>query len=233
MELKEYLLADCTLYRTPPVDFSKVNSQIEKILVESWRKGGSIDGAIDKLLSSQSINSEIAEQLEKSMTFQRKIYLDSIQEKQDLEKEKYREESKERIANINERYNRDISNTKTLIDETSAEYTKTRDDYSAAQSSLNATRARIKKRLAKVGGEERLSDLLEINAALMGDKSYGAAKDKVMHTVKVATSDKEIDPLNGNTIDDIVVDAEVKKPKHRGAIGRFFRRIFGGSDDYD
>jgi len=232
MELKDYLLADCTLYRTPTLDFSAINSQIEKLILDSWNNGGSIDNVINNLVENYEITTQMSEQLGNSMTFQRKAYLESIRQKQNLENEKYNQENTQKLREVTTRYDTDISKTKKLLDATSEEYSKNREEYSAAQSRINAARERIKNNLAQVGGREKLSNLMAINATLMGDDSYKSVNEKVLRSVKVATSDKVIDPLNGKTIDRIVLESESTKHESKGFFGRVFKKIFGGKS-YD
>ena len=80
MNTDDYRLADCTLFRQPPVDVSKISEALEIILVQEWQRGNSVHGAVERALEDDKIVDALTEQIAPNLDFQRETALQEVDE---------------------------------------------------------------------------------------------------------------------------------------------------------
>ncbi|MBI3334157.1 hypothetical protein HYZ97_01610, partial [Candidatus Pacearchaeota archaeon] len=77
-EIQDYRHADCNLFRTPPLDFSKLDSTLIDTLVSSWKNGYTADNALQKVVEDTSLVRELTKQVAEQLTFQRRTELEQL-----------------------------------------------------------------------------------------------------------------------------------------------------------
>ena len=175
MQIEDFRLADCRLFRLPRVDFSRVQHVIENAVVNTWTKNGTAGAALDSLLSNEEIYNALAAQLRVSLGFQREQSLQNLEARKESRVEELTTERNQQISRLQRHYERRRSEAKGELDRAN----KVRQDR---QRAIRAERERIAKlssdvqqRLGTIGGSQGFQ-LLE-NMQLPGLESRADGRD--------------------------------------------------------
>ncbi len=175
MRLDDYRLADCTLFRLPPVDASTVDDAVQKAIFEAWQRGMSAQNAIDSVLSDKKIVGALAEQVAPNLEFQQQNAFDEIYRKLDEKRAEYEKWKDEQLQRMNNGIGAEVEKKQEEWQKANAAFLEKYKGYNAAQAQLEMLRTRVRERLEKIGGAEKYAKLLEINQAVMSDSPYQPA----------------------------------------------------------
>ena len=165
-EVKEYKKANCSLFRTPPVDFSPIKGQLEQALVQAWKSGVNAQAAVAQVLSDKSILDPLKEQIAQYMDFQKSAGMAKAEKEKLAEQARLEKEKQKKLGEIAGTLGKQAYDKKAEADATAAEGQKAQKSYDAAQSALDDMRARIMANLKELGGIEGYETLLQINEHL-------------------------------------------------------------------
>ncbi|HLC53224.1 MAG TPA: hypothetical protein VJK03_01655 [Candidatus Nanoarchaeia archaeon] len=195
----DYRHADCTLFRVPPLDISKLQLTLQKNIIDAWRSGQGAQGAISTITGDKVIIAQLRDQIEKELEFQRATKqkrIDNIAEGKKAEtQEKYGAAYSEAEAH----YNEQIQQTLTQQEEAEQAVRDQRLSWSASQSRVEDMRKRVEERIKALGGRNNLERLLEINAAVNAplEEKKGKEKSPIGYSTanKEAEKPEEIQPI--------------------------------------
>ena len=234
MRLSDYRLADCALFRIPPIDFSNIDEVIKRAMVDAWKNGSSATNAVDAILNDYSIIEQLSEQIAENLEFQKDAALDKLdyQQKKAIAAEEF--EKEQVLFEIEQTLGKEVADKERAKRDADSKVDSSNKAYTAAQARLNEMRARIEEKLQAVGGREAYEKLMRINDALQDgysgpEKKKAKRKKRVSHldvssmdpayadqsfayygssniqrALDLATVKGEIDPLEGETLDTLV-----------------------------
>ncbi|MBI2580849.1 hypothetical protein HYV85_03495 [Candidatus Woesearchaeota archaeon] len=179
VDVKRYERADCTLFRTPPVDVSSVGSIIEKALVRAWEQGESADYALDYLLREGSITDKLAQQIAQSLQFQRQRALETVDEEKARAIGQYAAEREQLLQSIEEALGTSIRQRQEGLQRTMGEARQQTAAYSATQLQLNELRTRVKSQISELGGVQGYNVLSRIREELIQDQDQGQEEGQI------------------------------------------------------
>jgi len=221
MKIDDYEKADCSLFRTPPMDFSEVGDTIEQSLVNAWRRGYSANSAINSVLEDQDLVDKLASQVSENLGFQRAMQKKRLDEQKEAQLRSHEQAYRERVERIGSTLGKDTEGKKAVYDEENEEFMQHYQIYNAAAARLAELRARVKEDLDYLGGEEGVATLLTIRNEMDPEKSKGdleakaEGKEKRKRSERKERSDEEITDLH-----------ELHKPKVKpGYASRIFSTI--------
>ncbi len=172
MGIEKYRLADCTLFRLPPLDLSDVTDAIEKSLVDAWENGISVGHALDSMLDDNKVVDNLTEQLKASLEFQKENSKRNAHEAAEKRIDEYDSEKEGELKEIEDEYSETKMARRKAAEERRKKREARRAKYKATQKRLEEMRKRIKGKLKKVGGEEGLDALLAIEESLESSLDY-------------------------------------------------------------
>lgn len=178
MKLDDYQRADCTLFRQPPVDVSKVTDAIEVILVEAWRKGVNAQNAVDSVVGDNKILTTLAAQIAPNLEFQQTAALEQTAVKAQAAIASYEESKQEKLAEIAQTIGVEKAEKEKEFLAAKEYAEKQYQGYSKAQAELDALRQRAQEKLKEIGGDEGFEKLLKINEVVVGDQAPQQAEEK-------------------------------------------------------
>ncbi len=56
MGTEKYEHANCNLFRSPPVDTSRINKTLDKLLIEAWQSGCSAVALVKQILNDKKVS---------------------------------------------------------------------------------------------------------------------------------------------------------------------------------
>ncbi len=206
MEINDYKKADCRLFRTPPIDISKYQLDIERTIVELWREGRGAEYAA-KLITGGKVVNDIAGQISENLDFQRRAQTEIIEQEHSQSIQAYEEQHRREVAQIEERLGAETEERRKKLLEAQAQYQQTNQHYSSAAARLEEMRARVKGKIGALGGTDGIDMLHEIEKQLASpieahvkktDTEYKEPKVKKNETTEEKPSLKVLEekPLN-------------------------------------
>ncbi len=180
MKIEDYRLADCALFRLPPVDVSKVQDAIEDALLNAWRRGYDADSAINTVLNDEGVIGELEKQIAANLEFQRGKAMDYAGKRTQSEISIYEKFKQRGLDHILKKYSGEISEKEQEKETLYKRLTERHGSYSAAQAHLEKVRAIVQAKLKQIGGKEGFEALLEIKKALgyPSEKAYSPKEKK-------------------------------------------------------
>ncbi|HLP79600.1 MAG TPA: hypothetical protein VK158_03125 [Acidobacteriota bacterium] len=166
MSLDEFRLAQCELFRTPPVDLKRLEAALNEAMFSAWKRGADAQRTVDSILSSESIVSQISQQIAKSHGYQQMKALDALSAEEAEKKRVLQEKREAEILAIKNQYTAKLQEQKAQLDATLNAYDKSTQEYLCAQGQLDESRAKVAAQLKEIGGEEGLAKILELDAML-------------------------------------------------------------------
>jgi hypothetical protein len=166
MKIDDYKKANCSWFRIPPVNFSSLEKDIEKTIMDAWRSGYDPNSAINYVINDQKIINKITGQISQSLEFQRKIGISQVKEEKEKNTEIHKKNYQERIREIREKIGEKVVLKKEKLQEEQERYTQQNLSYSASSASLEEMKYRIKDKLESLGGEKGIEALLKIEEQL-------------------------------------------------------------------
>jgi hypothetical protein len=171
MKLSDFRGADCDLFRIPPIDFSYIESALEKTLVRAWQNGSKPSDVIDTLSKDQGVVQAISSQVSASLNFQRDIQLQDLERRTQKQIEVHEAVKGQEFGKIEQNANALLQKERVIRGAYQQEAETRRGAYNATQASLEQMRGRIRESVDKVGGEKNLGYLLSLNDELLGTQS--------------------------------------------------------------
>jgi len=166
MKVEDYRLADCALFRLPPVDVSEVKDAIEDALLNAWRRGYNVDSAIDSVLNDDGVIGKLEKQIAANLEFQREKAMEYAGKRSQSEMDIYEKFKARGLDHILRKYSGEISEREQEKETLYERLTERHGAYSAAQAHLEKVRAIVRAKLKQIGGKEGFEALLEIKKAL-------------------------------------------------------------------
>jgi len=176
MNLEDFRLADCSLFRTPPIDVTAVQRALENALVDAWKQGYSADQALSNVLDNQQIIGSLAEKVSGSLEFQRETALQGAKASEEQVLARYETERQARLQEVATLM--ETERKKQTYEKTSETLVRTNSSYSASQQKLEEMRARVRERLKEVGGVSGFQTLEKIKAAVSSTAAGYKLNDK-------------------------------------------------------
>ncbi|GEM_PF-6655923 len=169
MDLSYYRFADCGLFRTPPVDFSSVKEEIERMLVTAWQSGKPAGTAIEEIAGNEQIVGKLSGQIEQSLLYQRSHAVDSLGREGEEQKKGYEAVRDMRFAGIEQTLGAAAAEKERELAKAAEAYGQTQGSYNAAQARLEELRAKVREQLKSIGGRQGYNALSSINRGMAGD----------------------------------------------------------------
>src|SRR3989338_2062679 len=163
MKVEDYKLADCTLFRRPPIDFSEFNKAIETALVRAWESGNSASRTVNSMVNDSALVDSLKTQIEKNLSFQRQHALDGAAQQSAEMREQYEQQQLQEMESLSSTYGTVTAEQQKAYEEARKKAEESHKGYSAAQQQLNETRNRIKAKLESFGGRKGFEALMQIN----------------------------------------------------------------------
>ncbi len=247
MRLDDYRLADCSRFRVPPVDLSAITARLEECIVAAWQRGYDASGAINAVLSDESIVKGLAADLSDNLRFQRGVSLLEAERTKAETVAEYEADLNGQIQTIDSTLGAEAAAREEQTRQRQAEEERRRQSYNATQAQLERMRARVRERLAQVGGQKKLETLLTINDQLIqaqpatppaytpSEAAYTPPAEtaaaqappapepaKIERAIAIALTEETIDPLNNP---EQTPDTLPPLPPRPGMIRRMWRFI--------
>jgi hypothetical protein len=162
MKIEDYRKADCSLFRIPPVNFSQLEQDVEKIIVNAWKAGYDPNSAITSVVNDKSLLRKIADQISQSLSFQRKVGLGEVETEATERVEEHEAAYQEKVQAVEKRLGPEEAARRTKFEEEQQNYRQQSSVYSASSASLEEMKYRIRDQLTELGGEEGIEALLSI-----------------------------------------------------------------------
>lgn len=183
--IEDYAHAKCSLFRTPPIDFTGIESKLKGVIVEQWQKGYSASNAVDGLLNDTGIAGELTRQVAESLAFQRRVTLEGLKDESKKTTKNIKNEQKEAVNEVDEQYRLEIEQAEKQTEALQEEQERKRNEHSMTENSVNEMRDRVQRSLGNIGGERNLATLFQINQELLGERKPEVGKTpKVYERVK-------------------------------------------------
>ncbi len=171
--IQKYKLADCTLFRTPPVDYSKIESTVEKALMEAWNRGYNAQHAVAAISSSEELLRQITGQIADSLRFQRQQAIEKVEAGAQAAVQNYGQQKSGQIAMIESRLGPIIRQRSDALNQKSSDLGEKRRRYDAVQSSIMRIRDSVNSKLGRIGGEQAYSTLGAIRKTVTAQRYAG------------------------------------------------------------
>jgi len=176
MKLDDYEKADCTLFRLPPIDTSKIEELLTAQLVQAWQQGQNATQALQAVLNNEQAINAVVDELQTHLSFQQATATSNLESQVTQNTQAYEQEKAQQIAQI----------SSTLIEEKTAkeqQHQRTLQEaqaknkiYTAEQQRLDEMRARVEARLEKFGGRKNLDALMQIHTAVQTNTTLHSPK---------------------------------------------------------
>ncbi len=189
MNIQEFRLANCKLYRTPPLRTDEVEDLIGDVLLQAWKNGTSARGAISQIVKDQGIVNKLGGQISKNMDFQRQAGLRKVEAQTNMRRSMYADAQKQRLAQIESTYGHKADETETELQQVQGTYQEKQRVYNAAQAKLDELRSSVQSNLDDLGGDEGIQTLLDINQTIVGDQSKKKTRAKGSYVPKKKSGD--------------------------------------------
>ena len=238
MGTKEYVGANCTLFRTPPVDVSIVGSDIENMIVDAWKSGRSASDTLLTLLDNKEVLSELSSQVSSSLLFQRRTELDEIKDEVDTRKQKYQQNYETKIKEIDQTVGIDTQEKQKLLILAQQELKRKEQEYDASLAGLDDMRQRVREKLKNIGGEKGFEDLLRIHDYISGPVDSGVSDisrepiysrtysdENLKKALDIVKGKDDVDPLKRRSLEHRLDDSVTRKKS--GGVYGFFRNLWG------
>lgn len=172
MKLEDFRLADCTLFRTPPLDTSIVSETIDEILLNAWQKGTSAQDAFNKVLSNKEVSKALKEKIASHLEYQRQVALSTLQEKKQEMRAQSTQEYEQQRAEVESQYGEKVAMSAEQLAAAERAKRAKEHEYTAASYQLSQLRNRVASQLEKMGGAQGLERLISLNKKLLGQASF-------------------------------------------------------------
>lgn len=243
MKIKDYRLADCTLFRLPPMDFSAVDKSIENALIEAWKNDNSASNTVDNIVNSSQIVEKLMNQIMQNLEFQKKAELSGADVNHKNAVESYVQQKEVTLRKIEETLGIEVSEKEKEMRKHEDELEGHHVNYSASQKRLDELRYRVEEKLKSMGGRERFEKLMQINSELTDNlKVYNPKKSRkkrkynrkttgqgssysLDRALDLATFEGDIDPLNGESLEDLIAKQKIQKRREKRLVYRVYNRI--------
>lgn len=190
MKINDYKHANCALFRLPPIDFSKINEVIENAIVDSWKNGESAQNVLNQMLNNSSVVKTLSNQIADNMNFQRETTLRQAKEDERIKLEQTETERQAQLQKINATVVVEASEKGKIVDSLRTQLNEQNIAYSATEAKLNELRKKVKDSLYKLGGEEKIDQLLTINELVV------AAPTTIASTISPTSTSAQISSSN-------------------------------------
>lgn len=161
-----YRRADCTRYRTPPIDTSAAYRRIEALFLEAWQQGRTAQQVYAQVLADQQLTETLAAQVADNLGFQRVVAVHHVRTQTAEERKTYEAERRESLAAVTETVGETVATARAQYAETQQALQRGKDGYNAIAADLEGLRKRVSDKLSQVGGASGIEALVEINNAL-------------------------------------------------------------------
>lgn len=237
MELSDFKLANCSLLRTPSIEYSKLSQTVDDALARAWKSGTSIDQAVNNILQDQKVVNSIAKQLDESMKFQREQELKRVEQEAQERRERHMQVFQTQLDSVEKEIGVSVSQREQELEKIKASYANATQSYSAAQQSLEDMRSRVKSSLEQIG-EKKYEQLIQLNDLLVADDSSGqksdvrtsapketplSVKPEVREVINVVKTSDVIDPLNKKPD---VKYIDLNKKSEKGYVSRMLKKTW-------
>ena len=162
MALQNYKLADCNLFRKPPVDVSTVKSRIEDMLLDAWSAKGNPQEVVSRILNDNSILESLKKQVSGNLGFQRVYGEDKIDEGKDRNLGEHTDVYNAQVKTIESEVDEEEKEREERKREAQDEYDEVNSTHSVAEADLKAMRARVRRNIKNLGGGRSVDTLVEI-----------------------------------------------------------------------
>ena len=166
--LIHYRRADCTRFRTPPIDTGAVQRQIERMFLDAWQRGMSARDVYREVLSSADITATLTAQVAPNLAFQRAVEVQSITAEVEAERAAYGRQREQTLAVVQERTGQDAEAARQQYEAIQSVKGERAAGYTATAARLEELRERVSRRIAEIGGVEGYHALLEIHGVVTG-----------------------------------------------------------------
>ncbi len=168
--LDDYKGSNCALFRMPPINFEVIRVELEMIMLDTWRQGGSADSAVNSILHNTGIISALKSQIEENVRFQKDQALESLEAKTSGKLEEYENGMRRELGKIDETIGTKVQYNEEKLDALNQEGKEKLTNYNASQTRLEEMRFRIKSKLKDIGGKEQLENILSIHQSVVSEK---------------------------------------------------------------
>ncbi len=175
VDVSHYKLADCTLFRTPPIDVSPLQKKIEQMLVDAWRSGESAEVALGSIVGNEEFVQSLAAQIRESLEFQKSQALGVIEMQKAAALEQYGVKRDAAIMSIEDTVGVDVANKQRDVDSAASQFQQTQAAYGAVNQNLDELRGRVRRKIDSIGGVDNYKTLVRINQELNQEAPSKAA----------------------------------------------------------
>ena len=173
--LIRYQRADCTRFRTPPIDTSVVYRSIEQLFLEAWQQGTPAQQAYQQLLRDTRITDVLRAQVASNLGFQRAVAVHGVEAEVAKERKSYEAQRLAALETITVTVGQELCAAERVRGETQEALARSRQGYTAATADLEGLRHRVASKISTLGGASGMQALLEINSAVTG-QPYASSK---------------------------------------------------------
>lgn len=162
MKLEDYLKADCSKFRTPPINISEYENDIEKVIVEAWRNGYDPNSTIHNLVHNSEVIGSMKNKIQESLDFQRRNVEEQVEQEKLKNLEAYGKDYQQKVEEAKKATEEAENITLKVAKEKEDIFYKESLAYNATQARLEEMRKSINEELEQFGGQEGYEALLEI-----------------------------------------------------------------------
>ncbi len=243
MIIEEYMLADCSLFRNPPLDFSSVKQQVTTVFMEAWEKGNSVESAINTIIEDSVIVDSLKEQIRENFEFQKDHGMKCTEYKKELSVSSHANDRDAKLSEIDKKIGTEVEKKKAKLESFQKELEENNETYNASQLRIKTMRQRVKENLSDIGNTKGKNLLAEMNATVLEycevekEQIYQAdasekiqARPSIIPRVNTKTA-----PIETKTITTVVEDSVEQKyraktyvsyeMKNQSKLSRFWRNI--------
>ncbi len=221
--IDRYRLADCTLFRTPALDFSPVEKAVEKALLDAWNRGYGPEAALSQVSSSEKILGQLAGQIEDSLKFQRQQAIEKLEAESEAAVQSYDLQKSAQIGQLQSHYGSVLEEKNRELGRAASQMEEARRRYDAVHSSLARIRSNVDSRLGKIGGEQGYDALNRIRDSMVYGTPAGALTARIQSKPKESAPEKPAEPLEAIVQRDA---NEAEKVERKNAIQRFVLAVW-------
>jgi hypothetical protein len=161
--LNDYAGADCKRLRVPAISITLHTEKIESIILKSWENGGTASQAMKAVLNDADLTSSLVSEISKDLDYQRNLYTDGVNEKLSAAVDSHRKGLDDETGMIRSVHGKVVSDMQHYAEAKADVYARKREDCDYSAMRLRELRMRVQKRMRRIGGEDRLKELLKIN----------------------------------------------------------------------
>ncbi|MDO8556708.1 MAG: hypothetical protein Q7R96_06070 [Nanoarchaeota archaeon] len=197
MDIKTYRQVNCAWFRTPELDFSSIEKQVDEALINCFKSGYTPEQALSQVLRHEEVSNALHEQAARALNFQEITLTRHVEQQTEAIAAEITAEAEEKTQAIAATYRPLITQQTAEAEEKETTAITTAENYSKTQQELDALRKRIEKHVEALGGEQGVKNLLSINRAITEEKpvTYTPPKEEKETTEKKQPKEKTLETL--------------------------------------